>query len=92
VDLTGPRSTTSQPVTYFIFGSDTDFGDRSMVPLQAERMDEQSFGPLAMGDQLLDIDLSPWDGYAHLYLRAIPTQPNLIVKLEPGKLYEFSSS
>jgi hypothetical protein len=85
----GPTSGTSSPVTYFIFGSDSDLGDGGMVPLAMQRMDETAFGPLGFGERIDDVDLSPWAAYDHVYLRAIPVQPNLIHKLSPGHIYHF---
>lgn len=89
LSLGGPTNSTSSPVTYFIFGSDSDLGDGGMVPLAVQRQDETAFGPLGFGERIDNVDLSPWAAYDHIYLRAVPVQPNLIRKLSPGNIYHY---
>lgn len=88
LNLRGPSEPSIQTVTYFIFGSATNFGGDGTVPLQHERLDEQQFGPLVYGDKLENVDLTPWDQYAFVYLRALGTQPNLAFRLDPDTRYE----
>lgn len=92
LNLSGPRTPTFPAVTYFIYGTSTDMGNQSIIPLQHERLNEQAFGPFAFGNPTQDIDLSPWDDFSYLYLRAIVVTPNKGWKLVPGKIYEFSTN
>lgn len=91
LNLRGPQNTYSQPVTYYIFGND-DLLPSGLVPLQQNRLNEQAIGPLAFGDSMLSVDLSPWAAYGYIYLRAIPVQPNGIVLLETGKQFDIATS
>lgn len=91
LNLRGPQSVGSQPVTYYIFGSDVALAG-GLIPLQPQRKDEQAIGPLAYGATMDNVDLSPWAAYTYIYLRAIPVQPNYIVLLEPGKRFDISTS
>ena len=91
LNLRGPQNSYSQPVTYYIFGSLTALGS-DIVPLQSQRLDEQAIGPLAYGDSMMDVDLSPWAAYDFIYIRAIPVQPNVILQLEAGKRFDISTT
>lgn len=88
LSLSGPDEPSLRTVTYFIFGSATNFGKNGLVPLQPERLDEQQFGPLVYGDKLENVDLSPWNQYDYVYLRAIGAEPNLAFRLDSGLRYE----
>ena len=79
-------------VTYFIFGSDDDFGEVGNVPLLSERMDETQVGPLDTGIQMKGVDLSPWDAYQYVYVRALGVVPNRAYKIDPGYIYEFTTN
>ena len=57
-----------------------------------QRLDEQAIGPLAYGDSMMDVDLSPWAAYDFIYIRAIPVQPNVILQLEAGKRFDISTT
>ena len=92
LSLSGPITATFPAVTYFIYGTSTDMGNQSIIPLQHERLNEQAIGPFAFGDPAQDIDLTPWEDFAYLYLRAIAVSPNKGWKLVPGKIYEFSTN
>ncbi|MBN2081903.1 hypothetical protein JW859_06800 [bacterium] len=89
--LKGPIATLAVSVTYYVFGSNTDLGARGMVPMQNDRLDEQSYGPLYYGDSIDNVDLSPWAQYPFIYLRVVGAVPNNAYKLEPGKHYEFDA-
>lgn len=89
LDLHGPAAPVILTVRYFIFGSDVSLGSEGTIPLQHERLDEVEVGELGFGDQLMDVDLSPWDQYEYVYLRALGTYPNLSFRLDPGTKYEF---
>lgn len=90
--LLGPRTTTFGEVTYYIFGNDEDFGDNANVPLQNERMDEVKYGPLMTGEEMRNVDLSPWDAYDYIYVRAVGVVPNRAHAIRPGKTYEFTTN
>ncbi|HES58606.1 MAG TPA: hypothetical protein ENO21_04155 [Firmicutes bacterium] len=90
--LLGPRTTTFGEVTYYIFGNDEDFGDNANVPLQNERMDEVKVGPLTTGEEMRNFDLSPWAGYANIYVRALGVVPNRAHAIREGKIYEFTTN
>lgn len=92
LDLRGPNSATSTALTYYIFGSNQNLGDKTIVPLAPLRMDEQTFGPYAFGEQANDIDLSPWAGYQYIYVRCNPAVPQYIFLLKTGNSYTFSST
>jgi len=89
LNLLGPQGAGLLPVTYYVFGSNTDFGDRVMVPLQAQRMGEQSFGPFGFSEGQNNVDLSPWAAYSNIYVRAVPVNNNVIWALRPGYIYSF---
>jgi len=89
VQVAGPQTATFPAQTYFVFGSDVSLGNRSTVPLEVYRLEEQSFGPFGNGDEPQDLDLSPWAGYEYIYLRAIVVEPNVIWQIAPGQRYEF---
>ena len=94
IDLTvsGTNSGSFPAVTYYIYGTDSDLGDQTMIPLLRERLNEQAFGPFAHGDAPQEIDLTPWEDYTAIYLRALLVTPNRGWKLEPGMVYEFSTN
>lgn len=85
LNLRGPQSSSSQPVTYYIFGSESALPDGGMVPLQQERLEEKAIGPLSMGQTQTTVDLSDWSEYTYIYVRAIPVQPNTIIQVRKGK-------
>jgi len=89
LNLYGPDVPVILTVRYFIFGSDVNLGSEGTIPLAHERLDEMEVGELAFGDQLIDVDLSPWDQYDYVYLRALGTFPNLSFRLDPGTRYDF---
>ena len=91
LNLRGPQNAYSQPVTYYIFGSVTQLGS-DIVPLQSQRLDEQAIGPLAYGDSMMNVDLSPWAAYDFIYIRAIPVFPNVVIELAAGKRFDISTS
>lgn len=88
LNLRGPQAGDAI-VTFYIFGSHESLGDNAMVPLQAQRMDEQAIATLAAGDVLDNVDLSAWDAYEFVYLRALSVSPNRIHLLQPGNIYQF---
>jgi len=90
--LLGPRTTTFGEVTYYIFGNDEDFGDNANVPLLSDRHDEVKFGPLTTGEELRNVDLSPWDAYAYVYVRAVAVEPNRAHVIRQGRIYEFTTN
>ena len=90
--LLGPRTNNFGTVTYYVFGNDEDFGENSNVPLEADRHDEIKFGPLAFGEELRNVDLSPWARYEQVYVRAIGPQPNRAYKISPGTIYTFTTN
>jgi hypothetical protein len=90
--LLGPRTTIFGEVTYYVFGNDEDFGDNANVPLQSERMDEVKVGPLSTGEEMRNFDLSPWDGYDYIYVRALGVVPNRAYAIREGKIYEFTTN
>jgi hypothetical protein len=90
LDLKGPLAGTLLTVTYYIFGSDEYFGDTTMIPLGHQRLNEQGIGPLAAGENQLNVDLSPWSGYTYIYIHAVGAEPALAIHLAPGKRYELS--
>jgi hypothetical protein len=92
LDLRGPDSGGSVAVTYFVFGSHENLGNETDVPLFPSRLEERSVATLALGESLDDVDLSDWAEYEFVYLRAVPCEPQIIVLLEPGKHYIFSTS
>lgn len=92
VDLMGPRTNTYGPVTYYFFGTDANYGDEANVPLQSERLGEVKFGPLATGEKMLDIDLSPWSGYNYIYMRTLEAKPNRAHAITPGHYYVFTTN
>jgi hypothetical protein len=92
LDVYGPDAPVILTVRYFIFGSDADLGSEGTIPMLSERLDEVEIGELGFGAQLMDVDLSPWDQYEYVYLRAIGTFPNLSFRLDPGTKYEFRPS
>jgi len=89
LSLKGPIDPIATNVTYYVFGSNTDLGVRGMIPMQSDRLDEQSYGPLNYGDEIASVDLSPWAQYAFVYLRVVGAVPNNAYKLEAGKRYDF---
>lgn len=91
LDLKGPANQSVYTVTFYIFGSNDDLGDGGMVPLGHQRLGELGFGPLATGEQLLDVDLSPWDTYAHIYVYNAGTNYTSTRRLSTGKRYEFQA-
>jgi len=91
LDLKGSTNQSVYTVTFYVFGSDDDLGDGGMVPLGHQRLAEQGFGPIAMGEQLLDVDLSPWDAFAHIYVYNAGTSYTSTRRLSPGKRYEFQA-
>lgn len=92
LDLKGPDSANNSAITYFVFGSHLSLGDHGPVPLAPQREAEATVAVLGHGEELLDVDLSPWAGFEYIYLRANPCQPQIIVLLQPGTRYVFSSS
>jgi hypothetical protein len=90
--LLGPRTLTFGEVTYYIFGSDEDFGDNANVPLLSERMDEVKFGPLTTGEEQRNVDLSPWDEWDFIYVRAPGTEPNRAYPIRFSHAYEFTTN
>jgi len=91
VDLQGPVDPTLLTVQYFIYGTNEDHGDDNPAPLAHLRMDEASFGPLAYGEELLDVDLSPWAQYPFIYVRHLGVLPNITHRLTPGRHYLFNA-
>lgn len=89
LDLRGPSIPVILSLTYYIYGTDEDLGDPSAIPLQHERLDETAFGPLAFGEELNNVDLTPWDQYDYVYVRVLGALPNMGFQLEPGKSYIF---
>jgi hypothetical protein len=89
LNLNGPGPGSVNSVSYYIFGSHNNLGDNALVPLQADRLDEQLVVTLAAQESLDDVDLSPWDAYEFVYLRAISVTPNRIHLIAPGFIYEF---
>jgi hypothetical protein len=90
--LLGPETTTFGSVTYYVFASDEDFGDNANVPLQADRLDEVKVGPINTGEEMRNFDLSPWDAYSHIYVRALGVIPNRAYAIRLGKIYEFTTN
>jgi hypothetical protein len=90
--LRGPSGAASQPVTYYIFGSNDPLADGGMVPLQSQRLGEKAFGPYSAGQPQVTVDLSEWAAYPYLYVRAIPVNPNKIVYVAKGSLVDLRTS
>ena len=89
VDLQGPSIPVAVTLTYYVFGSDEDLGDPGINPLGHERHEETAFGPLAFNEELPNIDLSPWAGYEHTYIRVLGALPNMSFRVDPGMHYIF---
>lgn len=92
VTLKGPASSQFSPVTYYIFGSNSDIGDPANIPLEPQRLNEQAFGPFTVSSDPVKVDFSPWDQYEFVYLRARSVQPNRAHLLRKGYLYEISTN
>jgi len=92
LNLRGPDSGSSVAITYFVFGSHVSLGNETDVPLFPDRLEEQAVATLAQGESMDNVDLSPWDAYEFVYLRAIPCEPQIIILLEKGNRYDFSST
>ena len=91
VDLLGPTDATLLTVEYFIYGTQEDYGDDNAVPMSAYRLEETSFGPLAYGEELADVDLSAWAEYPYIYVRHLGALPNVAHRLETDRHYQFSA-
>ncbi len=92
LNFRGPNSGTSTALTFYVFGSNENLGDKTIVPLAPLRKDEASFGPYDFGETASDIDLSPWAGYQYIYVRCNPAIPQYIFLLQEGHTYTFSST
>lgn len=92
LNLRGPAASTSTALTYYIFGSNDNLGDHTIVPLGPLRKDEQTFGPYAFGESNNGVDLSPWAAYQYVYVRCNPAEPQYIFLLKDGHSYTFSST
>jgi hypothetical protein len=92
LDLFGPSGGGSAPVSYYAFGSDIDLGNETSVPLQSFRKDEELLATLALGESSLDVDVSGWYHFEHVYLRAVPPHPQIIIELAKGTHYTFSTN
>jgi hypothetical protein len=92
LDLYGPSGGGSAPVSYYVFGSDIDLGNETSVPLQNFRKEEALLATLALGESSLGVDVSAWYDYEHVYIRAVPPHPQIIIELAKGTHYTFSTN